>query len=147
MTDNSLKDLKVQTDGSLPTYGTQHSAGIDIYCSNKEDIVIKPNEIKSVPTGIKIEIPEGYFAAIYPRSSTGVKRNLMLANSVGIIDSDYRGEIKLFFYNYGSSEQIIKYKDRLAQMIIQPYLKVNMKKVDNLSETIRGEGGFGSTGK
>ena len=147
MTDKNLKVLKVQTENTLPAYGTEHSAGLDLYCSNIEDIVIKPNEVKSVPTGLKVEIPQGYFAAIYPRSSTGVKRHLMLANTVGIIDSDYRGEIKVFFYNYGKEEQVIKNNDRLAQMIIHPYEKVQIEKVDILSESDRGEGGFGSTGK
>lgn len=147
MTDKKLKVLKIQTDSTIPAYGTEHSAGLDLYCSNKEDIIIKPNEVKSIPTGLKVEIPEGYFGAIYPRSSTGVKRNLMLANTVGVIDSDYRGEIKVFFYNYGKEEQVIKNNDRLAQMIIQAYEKVEVKKVEDLSKSDRGEGGFGSTGK
>lgn len=146
MTDKNLKILKIQTDQNLPTYGTVYSAGLDLFCSNMEDILIKPNEVKSVPTGIKVEIPEGYFGAIYPRSSTGVKRNLMLANTVGVIDSDYRGEIKVFFYNYGKENQVIKYKDRLAQMIIQPYEKVSVEKVNSLTDSDRGDGGFGSTG-
>lgn len=147
MTDKNLTVLKVNTDHKKPSYGTDYSAGLDIYCSNKEDIVIKAKEVKSIPTGLRVEIPQGFFGAIYPRSSTGVKRNLMLANTTGVIDSDYRGEIKLFFYNYGEKDQIIKYNDRLAQMIIQPYEKVKVEKVEELTESDRGEGGFGSTGK
>lgn len=147
MTDKKLKVLKIQTDQTIPYYGTDNSAGLDLFCSNIEDIIIKPNEVKSVPTGLKVEIPEGYFGAIYPRSSTGVKRNLMLANTVGVIDSDYRGEIKVFFYNYGKESQIIRNNDRLAQMIIQPYEKVFVERVDSLTDSDRGEGGFGSTGK
>lgn len=147
MTDKDLKILKIQTDNTVPAYGTEHAAGLDIYCSNIEDIIIKPKEVNSIPTGLKVEIPHGYFGAIYPRSSTGVKRQLMLANTVGVIDSDYRGEIKIFFYNYGDKEQVIKNNDRLAQLIIQPYEKVVVEKVGSLSESDRGEGGFGSTGK
>ena len=143
----SNKILKIKTDSILPEYKTEHSAGMDIYSSNEEEIIIKPGEVGKVPTDLKIEIPEGFFVAIYPRSSTGVKRQLMLANSTGIIDSDYRGEIKLFFYNFGKNEQVIKKNERLAQMVVQPYEKVEVKKVDELCESERGEGGIGSTGK
>lgn len=141
------KILKIKTNNILPEYKTFYSAGMDIYSSNEEEIRIKPGEVGKVPTDLKIEIPEGFFVAIYPRSSTGVKRQLMLANSTGIIDSDYRGEIKLFFYNFGKNEQVIKKNERLAQMVVQPYKKVEIQKVDDLCESERGEGGFGSTGK
>lgn len=141
------KILKIKTNNILPEYKTFYSAGMDIYSSNEEEIIIKPGEVGKVPTDLKIEIPEGFFVAIYPRSSTGVKRQLMLANSTGIIDSDYRGEIKLFFYNFGKNKQVIKKNERLAQMVVQPYEKVEIQKVDDLCESERGEGGFGSTGK
>lgn len=141
------KILKIKTNNILPEYKTFYSAGMDIYSSNEEEIIIRPGEVGKVPTDLKIEIPEGFFVAIYPRSSTGVKRQLMLANSTGIIDSDYRGEIKLFFYNFGKNEQVIKKNERLAQMVVQPYEKVEIQKVDDLYESERGEGGFGSTGK
>lgn len=141
------KLLKIKTDNKLPEYKTKYSAGMDIYSSNDQDIIIKPGEVGKIDTDLKVEIPEGYFAAIYPRSSTGVKRQLMLANSTGIIDSDYRGEIKLFFYNFGNKEQVIKKNERLAQIIIQKYEKVEVKKVDELCQSDRGEGGIGSTGK
>lgn len=142
-----MKTLKIKTDNILPEYKTKESAGLDIYSSNEDDIVIKQGEVKKIPTGLKLEIPEGYFVAIYPRSSTGVKRNLMLANSTGIIDSDYRGEIKLFFYNFGNKDQVIKKNDRLAQMVVQKYEKVKIEKVDQISQSDRGEKGIGSTGK
>ena len=141
------KILKIKTNNIVPEYKTFYSAGMDIYSSNEEEIIIKPGEVGKVPTDLKIEIPESFFVAIYPRSSTGVKRQLMLANSTGIIDSDYRGEIKLFFYNFGKNEQVIKKNERLAQMVVQPYEKVEIQKVDDLCESERGEGGFGSTGK
>lgn len=139
--------LKILTKGIVPSYQTSGSCGIDLYCANKEDITINPNESAKVDTGIKIAIPEGYFGAIYPRSSTGVKKNLMLANTVGIIDSDYRGEIMVYFYNYGKNLQVIKNGDRLAQLVIQPYSRMEIELVDELDDTDRGDGGFGSTGR
>lgn len=141
------KKLKIKTTEFEPTYGTSQSAGLDLYCSNEEDIVIKPKETVKIDTGISIAIPDGYFGAVYPRSSTGVKRKLMLANTVGVIDSDYRGEIMIFFYNYGDKEQVIKKGDRLAQLVIQPYQRFDIELVNELDQTDRGEGGFGSTGK
>ena len=140
------KKLKIMTDGQMPSYQTSGSCGIDLYCSNDEDIIIEPGEMKKINTGLKLEIPQGFFGAVYPRSSTGVKKHLMLANTVGVIDSDYRGEIMIFMYNYGKSPQSIKKGDRIAQLVIQPYEKCELIKVDNLEETDRGEGGFGSTG-
>lgn len=139
--------LKILTNGIVPSYQTSGSCGIDLYCANKEDIIINPNESAKIDTGLKIAIPEGYFGAIYPRSSTGVKKNLMLANTVGIIDSDYRGEIMVYFYNYGKIPQTIKNGDRLAQLVIQPYSRMEIELVDKLDDTDRGEGGFGSTGR
>lgn len=139
--------LKILTKGIVPSYQTSGSCGIDLYCANKEDIIINPNESAKIDTGIKIAIPEGYFGAIYPRSSTGVKKNLMLANTVGIIDSYYRGEIMVYFYNYGQNPQVIKNGDRLAQLVIQPYSRMEIELVDKLDDTDRGDGGFGSTGR
>lgn len=139
--------LKIKTDGQIPSYATENSAGIDLHCKSDEDIIIKPKETVKIHTGLYIEIPEGYFGAVYPRSSTGVKKHLMLANTVGIIDSDYRGELMIFFYNYGEKNQVIENGDRLAQLVIQPYLKCEIKKVDELATSERGEGGFGSTGR
>ncbi|MBP2015033.1 dUTP diphosphatase [Anaerococcus degeneri] len=139
--------LKIKTEGQIPAYATEYSAGIDLYCKSDEDIIIKAKETVKIHTGVYVEIPEGYFGAVYPRSSTGVKKHLMLANTVGIIDSDYRGELMIFFYNYGEEEQIIENGDRLAQLVIQPYMQCEIQKVDDLADSERGEGGFGSTGK
>ena len=139
--------LKIKTDGQIPAYATEHSAGIDLYCKSDKDIIIKAKETVKINTGIFVEIPEGYFGAVYPRSSTGVKKHLMLANTVGVIDSDYRGELMIFFYNYGEEEQVIENGDRLAQLVIQPYLSCDIETVDELSDSERGDGGFGSTGK
>lgn len=139
--------LKIKTDEKTPAYATEHSAGIDLYCKTDKEIIIKAKETVKIHTGLFVEIPEGYFGAVYPRSSTGVKKQLMLANTVGIIDSDYRGELMIFFYNYGEKDQTIENGDRLAQLVIQPYLKCEIKKVDELAVSERGDGGFGSTGR
>lgn len=139
--------LQVKTNFIKPNYATKGSAGIDLYCANEEDIIIGPNETKKIDTGLSLAIPEGYFGTVYPRSSTGVKKKLMLANTIGVIDSDYRGEIMVFFYNYGVQPQTIKKGDRLAQIVIQPYQQFEIELVDQLDETDRGEGGFGSTGR
>lgn len=142
-----MKELKIITSGFEPKYATKGAAGFDLFCNNDEVIVAKPGQVVSVPTGLKMEIPEGYFGAVYPRSSAGIKSRIKLANTTGIIDSDYRGEIILFFVNEGSDELEINKGDRLAQMIIQPYERVCIKIVNELEETERGEGGIGSTGK
>lgn len=139
--------LKMVTEKFKPTYATEGSAGFDLYCNNDEPITVGPNEVVKVPTGIKVAIPEGYFGAIYPRSSTGIKHRITLANTTGIIDSDYRGPIQIFFVNNSDKTHTINNGDRLAQMIIQPYVKVDIELVDSLDETERGEGGIGSTGK
>lgn len=135
------------TENFTPKYATTGSAGFDLFCNNKEDIIAKPNEVVKIPTGIKMSIPEGYFGAIYPRSSAGIKSRISLANSTGIIDSDYRGEIILFLVNNGDKELVISNGDRLVQMVIQPFVQVDIELVDSLDETERGEGGIGSTGK
>lgn len=142
-----IKKLKMIVESEVPSYGTIHAAGIDLYSYTAEDIVVKPGETVKVHTGVRVEIPEGFFGGVYPRSSTGVKKHLMLANTIGVIDSDYRGEIMVFFYNYGKDDQVIKNGDRLAQLVIQPYQKCDIELVDSLEDTDRGEEGFGSTGR
>lgn len=141
------QQLKIETDNFMPKYHTKESAGLDLHCNNENDIIIKPHESCKIHTGLKLEIPEGYFGLIVPRSSTGTKLNLMLENSCGIIDSDYRGEVVMFMYNYGNSDVEIKRGDRLCQLILVPYLKADIVKVKKLSNTERGESGFGSTGR
>lgn len=140
-------ELKMVSKDFKPEYHTNGAAGFDLCCNNEEPIVARPNEVVKVPTGIRVAIPEGYFGAIYPRSSAGIKSRISLANTVGIIDSDYRGEIIVFLVNNSDKELLIEKGDRLVQMIIQPYAKVDIKIVDKLDETARGEGGIGSTGK
>lgn len=135
--------MRLTSKGSLPEYKTKGSAGLDIHLI--EDVVFEPKEVTTIHTGLSVEIPDGYFGAVYPRSSVGTKYNLMLANTVGIIDSDYRGEIILKIYNYGNERVELKKDERIVQMIIQPYNRVEIEKVESLSETERGAGGFGST--
>ncbi|MDO4779010.1 MAG: dUTP diphosphatase [Tissierellia bacterium] len=139
--------LKIKTDGTVPMYATEGAAGFDLFCANEEDIIAKPNEVVVIPTGLRVQIPEGYFGAIYPRSSAGIKLRFKLANSTGIIDSDYRGEIVIFMVNESEKDHIIHKGDRLVQMVIQPYLKVKIMPVEELDDTDRGEGGIGSTGR
>lgn len=139
--------LKLVTEKFIPKYATKGSAGFDLFCNNKKEIIAKPNQVVKVPTGLKMSIPEGYFGAVYPRSSAGIKSRISLANSTGIIDSDYRGELILFLVNNGDEELVINNGDRLAQMVIQPFVQVDFEVVEALDDTERGEGGIGSTGK
>lgn len=139
--------LKMVTEEFVPKYATSGSAGFDLYCNNEEPVVVEPNQVVKIPTGIRVSIPKGYFGAVYPRSSTGIKHRITLANTVGVIDSDYRGDIQIFFVNNSDKPHTIYKGDRLAQMIIQPYVQVEIEIVDSLDETDRGEGGIGSTGR
>lgn len=138
---------KLHEDSIIPTRGTNESAGYDLYAYLDSDkIEIKPGETKMVNIGISLEIPSGYFAGIFARSGIASKRNLRPANCTGVIDSDYRGEIKVPIYNDSNIVQVIENKERVAQMIILPYLSVTFNEVDNLSESNRSDSGFGSTG-
>lgn len=137
---------KLTPEAILPTHGTKNSAGWDLYTLD-EEVVLKEGEKKLVGTGLSFEIPEGYFGAIYPRSGLSTKQGIVLRNLVAVIDSDYRGEVKLPLWNVSDCEQIIPPHTRVAQLIIQPYLRdVEWTECDELSNTERGEGGFGSTG-
>jgi dUTP pyrophosphatase len=132
---------------SLPFYATEGSAGMDVCAMIEEEIVIKPSEISIIPTGLSIELPNGYEAQIRPRSGLAIKSGVTVLNSPGTIDSDYRGEIKIILINLGKSDFIVKKGDRIAQMVINKFEKVEWEESDNLEKTERGEGGFGHTGK
>ena len=125
--------------------GRDMAAGYDLYSA--EEIVIPVGDCRLISTGIALEIPEYYFGGIFPRSGTAVKRGLRLANCVGVIDADYRGEIKVPLYNDSSVPQKIELNERIAQLIILPFATVEYEVVDELSDTERGEGGFNSTGR
>ena len=134
------------SNNDLPQYSTEHSAGMDLRAFIDKDIVLKPLERSLIPTGLFIELPEGYEAQIRPRSGLAVKYGISIVNSPGTIDADYRGEIKVILINLSNEEFIIKNGERICQMIIQKYEKAEMIEVDTLNETVRGEGGFGHTG-
>ena len=130
----------------LPCYATDGSAGMDIVAMNKNDIIIKPLQTVLIPTGFSIELPLGYEAQIRPRSGLAINKCIGILNSPGTIDSDYRGEVKIIITNFGKDDFIIKKGDRIAQMVINKYERIVWDEVDELSDTIRGEGGFGHSG-
>lgn len=140
-----LKIKKLDEKAIIPTYGTEYSAGADLYALLDEDLEIKPGETVMIGTGLAMAIPTGYAGLIYARSSLGSKKGLAPANKVGVIDSDYRGEIKVLLFNQSKETQIISKNERIAQIIFTPYLKVNFQETDELDGTTRGTGGFGST--
>lgn len=136
-----------QSGNPLPQYATAGSSGMDIRAHLPAPLMIKPMERVLVPTGIFIEIPEGHEAQIRPRSGLAIKQGITCLNTPGTIDADYRGEIKIILINLSAEEQIIQSGDRIAQMVIQKVEKIEWKEAGELQETIRGEGGFGHTGK
>ena len=140
-----LKIKKLDEKAIIPTYGTEYSAGADLYALLDENLEIKPGETVMIGTGLAMAIPTGYAGLIYARSSLGSKKGLAPANKVGVIDSDYRGEIKVPLFNQSKETQIISKNERIAQIIFTPYLKVNFQETDELDDTTRGTGGFGST--
>lgn len=137
---------KLHPDAVLPTYGSEFSAGADLYALLEGELVFQPGETKLVKTGLAMEIPEGYAGLIYARSGLASKRGLAPANKVGVVDSDYRGEVMVALHNHSTIEQRIAPKERIAQLVIAPFLKAEFSVCEELSDTARGEGGFGSTG-
>lgn len=129
-----------------PSYATEFAAGADLYNLKNADTVLLPGETKLIHTGIAMEIPEGYVGLIFARSGLATKRGLAPANKVGVIDSDYRGEIMVALHNHSAVEQKIDGGERIAQISIVPFLKAEFFEADELTETVRGKGGFGSTG-
>ena len=140
-----LRIKKLSEKAVMPSYGSASAAGADLY-SAEDEIVIAAGETKLVHTGLSMEIPEGYVGLIYARSGIASKRGLAPSNKVGVIDSDYRGEIMVSLFNHSGETQTVAAGERVAQIVITPYLTVNFVEADDLSDTQRGEGGFGSTG-
>ncbi len=138
---------KLNPGVELPNYKTSGASGMDLMAFIEEPIKIEPNSSHLVPTGLSVAFSEDYEVQIRPRSGLAVKNNITVLNTPGTIDSDYRGEIKIILFNHGKEEFIINNKDRVAQMILTPVVKVELEEVDNLPDTLRGKGGFGSTGK
>ncbi len=131
----------------LPSYKTEGASGMDLMAFIKEPINISPNSSYLVPTGLSVAISENYEIQIRPRSGLAAKNNISVLNTPGTIDSDYRGEIKVIIFNHSKQNFIINNGDRIAQMILSPVFKMELEETDNLPVTVRGEGGFGSTGK
>ena len=138
---------KLNPNVQLPAYKTSGASGMDLMAFIDKPIKIAPKSSCLVPTGLAIAFSEDYEIQIRPRSGLAVKNNITVLNTPGTIDSDYRGEIKIILFNHGNEEFIINNKDRVAQMILSPVIKMNLEEADDLPESIRGEGGFGSTGK
>lgn len=137
---------KVRESAKLPTYGSQYAAGADLYACTEGDIEIAPHSTAMIPTGIALELPVGYAGFIYARSGLASKRGLAPANKVGVVDCDYRGEVIVALHNHGESAQKIAAGERVAQLVVAPYITADFEEVDELSSTERGAGGFGSTG-
>lgn len=133
-------------DLSLPTYATDGSAGMDLFAAVESDAIIPPAETVLIPTGICIQLPEGFEAQVRPRSGLAIKHQIGILNSPGTIDSDYRGEVKVILTNFGKEPFVVRRGDRIAQMVIHRYMRVEWEEVPSLQETTRGGGGFGHTG-
>ena len=142
----NLKIKKLNANAKIPTYATECSAGADLYALLDEAVTVQPAETVLIKTGIALEIPNNYVGLIYSRSGLATKRHLAPANKVGVIDSDYRGEILVALHNHSNSPQIIENGERIAQLVITPYIQAEFIEADALSDTERSDGGFGSTG-
>ena len=138
---------KTNKEVTTPKYKTDGSSGVDLSAFLDKKVVIKPNSSELIPTGLQVAIPEELEIQIRPRSGLAAKESIGVLNSPGTIDSDYRGELKIILFNHGNKDFIINNGDRIAQMVLVPILKMEFEEVDSLPETIRGQGGFGSTGK
>ena len=138
---------KLDPKAELPAYKTEGASGMDLMALIQEPITLNPNSSCLVPTGLAVAFSRDFEIQIRPRSGLAAKSNISVLNTPGTIDSDYRGEIKVILFNHGDSDFIINNKDRIAQMILTPVIKIEFEETDDLPETVRGEGGFGSTGK
>ena len=138
---------KVSSTAVLPSRGSSSAAGYDLYADLPEEIQIRPHETVTVDTGLQFELPEGYFAGIFARSGIAAREGLRPANCVGICDSDYRGNYMVALHNDSNEVRTVKVHEKIAQMIVMPYMMLEFEEAEELSTTARGEGGFGSTGK
>lgn len=138
---------KLKPNAVIPTYGSAEAAGADLYACLDDDVTIQPGETAFIPTGLSMEIPRGTAGLIYARSGLACKRGLAPANKVGVVDSDYRGEFMVALHNHGTQPQTVAHGERIAQLLITPVYTPGFVETDSLSDTSRGSGGFGSTGK
>lgn len=141
-----IKVQKLSQSATIPCRGSNYAAGYDLYADEPSTVTIAPGETKKIKTGIALEIPDGYFGAIFARSGMATDRGLRPANCVGVIDSDYRGEIIVALHNDLQAAHYVGLKDRVAQLVVLPYMTCEFEEAAQLSETVRGSGGFGSTG-
>lgn len=141
-----VKVKKLNEKATLPTYGSEFAAGADLYACIDEPVTIEPSCTVMIKTGLAMEIPEGYAGLIYPRSGLSSKRGLAPANKVGVVDPDYRGEFMVALHNHSLTAQTIEPNERIAQLVITPFITADFEVADELSDTVRGAGGFGSTG-
>ncbi len=141
-----IKKLDHAKDLPLPNYESVAAAGMDVRAAVESPIVIQPGERALIPTGLQMALPEGYEAQIRPRSGLAIRNGITMLNAPGTIDADYRGEVKVIAINHGEEEFVVNHGDRIAQMVIAPVTQLPLLEVDELDETDRGEGGFGSTG-
>lgn len=141
-----IRVKKLRPNAVLPTYGSGEAAGADLYACLEEAVVVEPGRTAWIPTGIAMEIPKGCAGLIYARSGLACKKGLAPANKVGVIDSDYRGEITVVLHNHGPEAQTVSSGERIAQMVITPVLTPAYVEAEDLTDTDRGQGGFGSTG-
>lgn len=144
---SAIRVKKLNEHAILPTYGSEEAAGADLYACLDETITVAPGQTVWIPTGLAMEIPKGCAGLVYARSGLACKRGLAPANKVGVIDSDYRGPVTVVLYNHSDTAQTVSHGERIAQMVITPVLTPVYEAVDDLSDTGRGQGGFGSTGK
>lgn len=142
-----IKIKKLNENAVIPVKGSEYAAGMDLYACIDNEIMIEPHTTAKIGTGLAIEIPTGYFGGIVARSGLATKNGLAPANKLGICDSDYRGEYIVALHNHSDECQIVKPYERIAQLVIMPYLMIDFEEVEELSDTIRGDGGFGSTGR
>ena len=142
----TVRVKKLRKNAILPTYGSAEAAGADLYACLDEEILIQPGESAFIPTGLSMEIPKGYAGLIYARSGLACKRGLAPANKVGVVDSDYRGEFMVVLHNHGKESQTVAHGERIAQLVVTPVLTPSFEECEDLSETLRAGGGFGSTG-
>ena len=141
-----VKIKKLNEKAILPTYGSPYAAGADLYACIDGDVTIEPHKTVLIKTGLSMEIPLGFAAFIYARSGLASKRGLAPANKVGVVDCDYRGEVMVALHNHSDIAQTVSVGERVAQLVIAPYYTADFEEVSELSDTVRGEGGFGSTG-
>ena len=142
-----MRVKKLRENAIIPTYGSPDAAGADLYACLEADVTIEPGKTVFIPTGLAMEVPKCYAGLIYARSSMGTKRGLAPANKVGVVDSDYRGEVMVALHNHGQQPQVVAHGERIAQLLVTPVLAPAFEECDDLTDTQRGAGGFGSTGR